>query len=62
MASKIVKVFAFILAVVIGFGLANFWMTLRPDDDFMIVIGVGVVGTLAAFVSLYFLTKGSGGD
>jgi asparagine N-glycosylation enzyme membrane subunit Stt3 len=62
MASKFVKVLAFIFAVIIGVGLANFWMTLRPEDDFMIVIGVGVVGTLAAFTSLYFLTKGSGGD
>ncbi len=62
MSSKFIKVLAFIFAAVIGVGLANFWTTLRPEDDFMTVLGVGIVGTLASFTSLYFLTKGSGGD
>lgn len=62
MASKFVKVLAGIFSIIFGVGIAYFWQTLRPDDSFDIVIGVGIVGVIASFISVYFLTKGSGGD
>lgn len=61
MGSKLIQVLAFILAVIIGVALANFWAMIRPADDLFTVIGVGIIGMIAAFTSLYFLTKGSGG-
>ena len=51
-----------IFSLIIGGGIAYFWTQLRPDDDFNTLLGVGIVGTIASFISLYFLTKGSGGD
>jgi hypothetical protein len=51
-----------IVALVIAYAFVNFWPTLRPGDDQTTVILVGVVTFFAAFISLYFMTKGSGGD
>lgn len=62
MASAFIKVVAAILAIIAGIGLAYFWSTLRPEDDFWTVVGVGAVGAVASFSCLFFLTKGSGGD
>ncbi|MFA6530692.1 MAG: hypothetical protein WCT31_03090 [Candidatus Micrarchaeia archaeon] len=62
MASTIVKVGSAILAIIGGAGLAIFWQDLRPDDEFMTVVGVGVVAAVCIFTSLFYLTKGSGGD
>ncbi len=49
-----------IAAIVIGAGLAYFWSTLRPEDAFEILLGVGFVGALASFTTLYFMGKSGG--
>ena len=49
-----------ILAIVVGAGMAYFWSTLRPNESFEILLGVGIVAMLAAFTSLYFMGKGQG--
>lgn len=60
MAKTFVKVIVAILSVALGYGLFNFWNILRPNDDFMTQVGVGLVGFITSFISLYFLTKGGG--
>lgn len=51
-----------IIAIAIGVGMAYLWSQLRTGDEEIMIWGVGAVTTLAAFVSLYFLTKGGGGE
>ncbi|HLD59780.1 MAG TPA: hypothetical protein VI912_02210 [Candidatus Bilamarchaeaceae archaeon] len=56
------KVLVFIVSLAIGYGLTVYWQQLRPADDPNTVITVGVVGFVASFISLYFMTKGGGGE
>jgi len=56
------KVLVFIVSLAIGYGLTVYWQQLRPADDSNTVITVGVVGFVASFISLYFMTKGGGGE
>ncbi|MDD5022960.1 MAG: hypothetical protein PHU63_02215 [Candidatus ainarchaeum sp.] len=49
-----------LVSICIGAGLAYFWSTLNPNDSMEILIGVGAIGALASFVSLYFMGKGQG--
>lgn len=62
MAKGWLKVVVAIIALGFGYGATQFWQLTRPDDSFDILLGVGVVVAIASFVSLHFLTKGSGGD
>ena len=56
----LVNVLKALIAIAIGVGLAYFWSTLRPDETIEILVGVGAVGAIAAFTSLYFMGKGQG--
>lgn len=56
------KVLVFLVSLAIGYGLTIYWQELRPDDDLNTVITVGVVGFVCSFISLYFMTKGGGGE
>lgn len=60
MGSGLMTAVKAILSIAIGAGLAYFWDHLNPTESFEILVGVGAVGTLAAFVSFYFMGKGSG--
>ncbi|MBI5051281.1 hypothetical protein HZC08_00835 [Candidatus Micrarchaeota archaeon] len=62
MSKTLIKVLTGLLSLIFGYGLYYFWNSLRPNDDFMVQVGVGALGFLASFVCLHFLTKGSGGD
>ncbi|HIH22876.1 TPA: hypothetical protein HA238_04060 [Candidatus Micrarchaeota archaeon] len=62
MSKTFIRVVLFIIAIVFGVGMFYFWESLRPDDEFMTKVGVGIVTTLASFVAMFFLTKGSGSD
>ncbi|MFA5049629.1 MAG: hypothetical protein WC501_01340 [Candidatus Micrarchaeia archaeon] len=56
----LVNVVKIIVSIGIGIGIAYFWSTLRPDDEFNILLGVGIIGAAASFVTLYFMGKGQG--
>ena len=56
----LINVVKIIVSVGIGIGIAYFWSTLRPADEFNILLGVGVIGAAASFVTLYFMGKGQG--
>lgn len=61
MAGKLQKAFAVIGGLVIGVGATYLVNRLYPlPQDYMIILGV--VLTVAAGVSLYFMSKGSGGS
>jgi ABC-type thiamin/hydroxymethylpyrimidine transport system permease subunit len=59
MASGIIKVAAAVLAIIAGIGLTLFYKQNYPatSTNTLILMGIGV--TIAAFVSLYFMTKSS---
>lgn len=46
-----------IVAIVVGAALAYFWSTLRPDDAFEILFGVGAIAAIAAFVAFHFMGR-----
>lgn len=61
MAGKLQKAFAVIGGLIIGVGATYLVNRLYPlPQDYMIILGV--VLTVAAGVSLYFMSKGSGGS
>ncbi len=49
-----------IVAIIIGSGMFYLWSTLRPEDSETTLWSVAIATTLAAFVSLYFMTKAGG--
>jgi len=60
MAGKLQKAVAIIGGLIIGVGATFFVNELYPlPQDYMIILGV--VLTIAAAVSLYFMSKSSGG-
>ena len=61
MAKTLLRVVLFILSAGAGIAMTIFWKQLRHGDSQSTIIGVGIVATIAVFVSLYFLTKGGGG-
>ena len=62
MAKGWLKILLAIVAIGFGYYMTQLWPTLRPEDPSDIILLVGAVVALASFVSLHFLTKGSGGD
>ncbi len=60
MAKTWLLVIIAILSIVFGAGMFYFWGDLRPTDDEMTKWGVSIITVFAAFVSLYFMTKGGG--
>ena len=61
MASSLVKVIVFIGSLLLGIGITMFYDSIMPGTDLTILILMAIGMTLASFVSLYFMTKGSGG-
>jgi len=61
MASSLIKVIVFIGSLALGIGVTLFYDSIMPGTDLNILILMAIVMTLASFVSLYFMTKGSGG-
>ncbi|MFH2106670.1 MAG: hypothetical protein ABII22_05375 [Candidatus Micrarchaeota archaeon] len=62
MAKGFLRVVLALISIGIGYGLTIYWQSLRPGDDSNTVLIIGVVGAIASFTCLHFLTKGSGGD
>ncbi len=58
--STLINIVKAIISIGIGMGIAYFWSTLRPYDEFNVLLGVGTVGALASFITLYFMGKGQG--
>lgn len=54
------KLFLFIVSVVIGVGVTLFYDSILPGTDQLYLAGIAIVLTFAAFVSLYFMTKSKG--
>ncbi len=61
MASSLVKAIVFIGSLILGIGITMFYDSIMPGTDLNILILMAIGMTLASFVSLYFMTKGSGG-
>ncbi|MGV8085277.1 MAG: hypothetical protein ACP5N9_03445 [Candidatus Bilamarchaeum sp.] len=61
MASTLAKFFLFVVALVLGIGITMFGSSLVPWIDFQTKVILAIVLTLFAFMSLHFMTKGSGG-
>lgn len=62
MASKLKLVLCAIVAAGVGYGMYSFWVSIRPADPWTIKYGAPFATALAAFVAVYFLTKGGGSD
>ena len=60
MASTALNVFLLIVSLALGIGVAYFSSSLVPWIDDMMRIGIAIVLTLFAFISLYFMTKNRG--
>jgi hypothetical protein len=59
--AKLLTVASIIGGLIIGAGIAIFGTSLIPGIDQMTEIIIAVVIAIFAAISLYFLTKGSGG-
>jgi hypothetical protein len=60
MAGTFVKIVVAVGSIVIGVGLTWFYHTVVPSTSQNTLILLGIVMVLASYVSLYFMTKGSG--
>ena len=61
MASSLIKAIVFIGSLALGIGVTMFYDSIMPGTDLTMLILMAIGMTLASFVSLYFMTKGSGG-
>ena len=61
MASTAMKVLILILAIAIGGAVSYFGTSLVPGIDDQTKIIAGIVVILFTYISLFFMTKGSGG-
>ena len=61
MAKTWLLVLIAILSLGFGAGMFYLWSDMRPADEEMIKWGVSALTAFAAFVSIYFMTKGGGG-
>ena len=62
MASTVLTIFLFIVAAVVGIGVAMFLIPeLLPFLDEQTRIIIAIVLTFFAFISFYFMTKSAGG-
>ncbi len=57
--SGAIKVAKGIVAVILGAGLTYFYRTLNPKTELTILIGMGLVVTVAAFFALLSMSKSS---
>ena len=63
MASTALTIFLFLVAAVIGIGIAMFLLPdLLPFLDEQARIIIAIVLTFFTFISLYFMTKSAGGS
>ncbi len=60
MANTIMNILRFVAAIIIGGGIAYFWMTIRNETDTMLLTGVGIISTLISYALLYMFGKGGG--
>ena len=51
------KIIIFIASVVVGGGVTLFYDSIIPGSDQLTLIGIGLVMTLAAYISFYFMSK-----
>ena len=61
MVSSLIKAIVFIGSLILGIGITFFYDSIMPGTDLNILILMAIGMTFASFVSLYFMTKGSGG-
>jgi hypothetical protein len=57
MAGTAMKIIIFIASLVIGVGVTLFYDSILPGSDQLTLIGIGLVMTLAAYISFYFMSK-----
>ncbi|HLC69296.1 MAG TPA: hypothetical protein VJH24_05645 [Candidatus Bilamarchaeaceae archaeon] len=60
MSKTVLRVVLGLLAIGLGIGMTMLWKELRPFDTQNIIIGVGILTALAAFVAMFFMTKAGG--
>jgi len=60
MASTAMKFIILLVSLAIGIGITIFGTSLIPDIDQQTQIIIAIVLTLSAYISFYFMTKGSG--
>ena len=61
MAGTLFNILIAVLAIVIGVGVTLFYDSIIPGTEQLTLVGIAVVMTLAAYISLYFMTKSRGG-
>jgi hypothetical protein len=57
MAGTAMKIIIFIASIVVGGGVTLFYDSILPGSDQLTLIGIGLVMTLAAYISFYFMSK-----
>ena len=60
MAKTLINALRAIAGIVAGYGVFYMWTSVRPGDDFLLTIGVGVVTAVLVFALLYLMGKGGG--
>ena len=60
--AKLLSILSIIFGLIIGTGIAILGTSLIPGVDQMVQIGLAIVLSVFAAISLYFLTKGAGGS
>ncbi|MEW6528874.1 MAG: hypothetical protein AB1391_03225 [Candidatus Micrarchaeota archaeon] len=61
MASTIMNILRFIVALLIGAGITYFWMIIRTETDINLLAGIGIASTLISYALLYVFGKSGGG-
>ncbi len=60
-ASKtILNLLRLIAAAVVGYGIAYMWMSIRAEEDIMLLAGIGMVSGVLTYALLYMFGKGGG--
>jgi hypothetical protein len=57
-AKTLINALRAIAGLVAGYGIYYMWMSVRPEDDIFLAIGVGVVTAILVFVLLFLMGKG----
>lgn len=60
MAGTFMKIIIFIASLIVGVGVTLFYDSIIKGTDQLTLIGIGLVMTLAAYTSFYFMSKSRG--